>query len=203
VRQQVHQRVTGEYVNGIAVTVDAYRTENGYAVVETNGQTQYPDPDFSGEDNFAYTTMTDQGPKTYTVDVTVRPITNDVPQIPHDGETNATHPHLCIRSKILMYLLGLKAPVITDPTDQNGATADDHPERLGVITLTLSGAGAVAGTELLNGATPLIVNGSVFTVVIVDAVAAQRLLPAIIMLVCQVVQRILTISLLLNMKPLR
>ncbi|MDH1691523.1 DUF5801 domain-containing protein, partial [Acinetobacter junii] len=161
------------YMNGVAQTVDAYRTENGYAVVETNGQiTYYPDPDFSGVDNFAYTTTTDQGPKTYTVDVTVRPITNDVPTIGHDGETNATHPHFVYTLEDTDVLLGLKAPVITDPTDQNGATTGDHPERLGVITLTLSGAGAVAGTELLKGATaliPTVANGSVFTVVIVDS----------------------------------
>ncbi|WP_155756710.1 DUF5801 repeats-in-toxin domain-containing protein [Acinetobacter sp. CIP A162] len=161
------------YVNGVAQTVDAYRTENGYAVVETNGQiTYYPDPDFSGVDNFAYTTTTDQGPKTYTVDVTVRPITNDVPTIAHDGETNATHPHFVYTLEDTDVLLGLKAPVITDPTDQNGATTGDHPERLGAITLTLSGAGAVTGTELLNGATaliPTVANGSVFTVVIVDS----------------------------------
>jgi hypothetical protein len=109
--------------------------------------------DYSGQDTFTYTTNTDQGPKTYTVDVTVRPITNDVPQIPHDGETNATHPHFVYTLEDTDVLLGLKAPVITDPTDQNGATTGDHPERLGVITLTLSGAGAVTGTELLNGAT--------------------------------------------------
>ncbi|MBL8281543.1 MAG: cadherin-like domain-containing protein, partial [Acinetobacter junii] len=156
-----------------AINGGANAPQHGSAVVNPNGTITYtPNANYSGQDTFTYTTNTDQGPKTYTVDVTVRPITNDVPQIPHDGETNATHPHFVYTLEDTDVLLGLKAPVITDPTDQNGATADDHPERLGVITLTLSGAGAVTGTELLNGATaliPTVANGSVFTVVIVDS----------------------------------
>ena len=44
--------------------------------------------------------------------------------------------------------LGLKAPVVTDNTDQNGnTTTGDSPERLGVITLS----GIPAGAALLSG----------------------------------------------------
>ncbi|WP_212749538.1 DUF5801 repeats-in-toxin domain-containing protein [Acinetobacter sp. CIP 102129] len=166
---------TNADATGVNTAIDggANAPQHGVAVVNANGTITYtPNTHYSGQDTFTYTTTTDQGTKTYTVNVTVRPITNDVPQIPHDGETNATHPHFVYTLEDTDVLLGLKAPVITDPTDQNGATTGDHPERLGVITLTLSGAGAVAGTELLNGGTPLTPTSSgsgIFTVVLLTA----------------------------------
>ncbi|MBT0888442.1 MULTISPECIES: DUF5801 repeats-in-toxin domain-containing protein [Acinetobacter] len=139
---------TQVFVNGVAqnilsaaeVTngVKAYETEYGYAKVNVNGTiTYYPKGDFSGTDTFTYTTTTDNGSKTFTVNMEVIPVSNDAPVITvqnvfTDEDTSVA--------------LNLVKPAIKDNTDNDVTGVNhalgDNPERLGVITLTLKGDGA-------------------------------------------------------------
>jgi hypothetical protein len=155
--------------------VKAYETEYGYAKVNANGTiTYYPKEDFSGTDSFTYTTTTDDGtPKTYHVNVNVLPVSNDKPVFA-GGTVEVVEDHTIA--------LGLTAPTIKDNTDHDVTgitgivTNVDNPERLGAITLTLSGAGAAAnlantntGAVLTKGNGGALVKvGSTYSFVIVD-----------------------------------
>ena len=63
--------------------------------------------------------------------------------------------------------LGLIVPVITDDGTGTGGLNDDYPERLGEITLTITGAGA-SGVTLSSGATVLTPVGGKITIVLTD-----------------------------------
>jgi len=109
---------------------------HGTATVNDNGTITYiPDDNYSGTDTFTYTTVTDNQTKTYTVEVTVNP-ESDAPTLTVDAENISTEEDTAVA-------LGLRAPEITDDTDQNGGTAGDDPERLGPITLSGLPEGAV------------------------------------------------------------
>ncbi|TXI80446.1 MAG: hypothetical protein E6Q39_02530, partial [Crocinitomicaceae bacterium] len=136
-----------------AAGVRAFATEHGYAKVNVNGTiTYYPREDFSGVDNFSYTTNTDNGPRTHHIEMTVIPVSNDAPIM-----SSPTVVHTLEDTSVL---IGLEIPEIKDKIDRDTASVDDYPERLGIITLTLSGAGVVNlngvnGFSLTTGATTL------------------------------------------------
>ncbi|MFD1007728.1 immunoglobulin-like domain-containing protein [Oceanisphaera ostreae] len=112
---------------------------HGTATVNTNGTITYvPNGNYSGADIFTYTTMVNGVSKTFTVNVTVNPI-SDAPQL----ESNKT----LVTPEDTSIALGLKTPVVTDKDDQNTtSTLGDDPELLGVITLSLSGTANAIGT---------------------------------------------------------
>ncbi|WP_417605942.1 DUF5801 repeats-in-toxin domain-containing protein, partial [Oceanimonas baumannii] len=144
-------------------------TSHGKVKVNDDGTISYePAPNYSGKDSFTYTTITDNDTKTYTVEVTVKPV-SDAPDIPHAGDAAENVDAITVTTQEdTSVSLGLKTPVITDDIDENGVEAGDHPERLGAITLTPD-ASAPNGTLLTKGdGTPLTANpdGS-YTIVIV------------------------------------
>ena len=152
------------------------KTPHGTAVVNKDGTISYtPDKDFSGTDTFTYTTIHDDGrSETYTVEVVVNPISNDPPLLTTSSEVLCTPEDTALK-------LGLKTPQISDNNDQNGSKIGDQSERLGAITLTLSGLGTTkvltgnggenTGAILVDGAgDPLIKNAQgKYTIVLVNA----------------------------------
>ncbi|MGP7735744.1 DUF5801 repeats-in-toxin domain-containing protein [Oceanimonas smirnovii] len=146
-------------------------TTYGKVKVNADGTISYePAPNYSGKDSFTYTTTTDNDTKTYTVNVTVKPV-SDAPDIPHAGNAADNVDSITVTTlEDTSVSLGLRAPVITDNTDENGAAADsgDDPERLGEITLSLD-ANAPAGTVLTKGnGSALISSDGVYKFVITD-----------------------------------
>ena len=151
------------------------KTPHGTAVVNTNGTITYtPDDDFSGTDKFTYTTTHDDGrSETYTVEVVVNPISNDLPLLTTSTEVLCTLEDTTLK-------LGLKAPQIKDKNDQSGVESGDQSERLGEITLILSGAGTAkvplgkgepnTGVILVDGqGKPLVSSGQgKYTIVLVN-----------------------------------
>ena len=122
------------------------KTPHGSAIVNENGTITYtPDPNYSGKDTFTYTTVNDDGTSAeYTVEVVVKPISNDPPALTHSQEILCTPEDTSIK-------LGLNVPKVTDDTDQNTTGLGDQPERLGSITLTLSGLGTTTVATGNNG----------------------------------------------------
>ncbi|TBU74781.1 hypothetical protein DNJ99_23640 [Pseudomonas daroniae] len=146
--------------------------QHGTVTVNPDGSITYvPAPDYSGADSFTYTTRTDHDSvgQQVTVTVTVNPLA-DAPALAHDASTDGGASASVSTPEDNDVTLGLKLPVITDNADQNGsATLGDHPERLGAITLTLSGDGAMAGAILTKAdGTPLVASGGSYTIVIVE-----------------------------------
>nr|WP_010323998.1 DUF5801 repeats-in-toxin domain-containing protein [Marinobacterium stanieri] len=116
-------------------------TPHGKAKVNENGTISYePNPNFSGDDIFTYTTVTDNDTKTYTVEVKVNPI-SDVPGVTSDTANVITDEDVAVA-------VGLNTPTITDPVQETGAGDADYPERLGAISLE----GVPAGVKILDGA---------------------------------------------------
>lgn len=132
-------------------TDDTIKAQHGTVTVESNGQLTYtPLGDYSGEDEFTYTTTTDSGVKTYTVKVTVNPVA-DAPNMDGSGTSTGGDVTLADIDTVedTAVALGLHTPIITDDTDQNGSgVTGDNPELLGGITLTLSGGDHVEGVKL-------------------------------------------------------
>ncbi|WP_134114007.1 VCBS domain-containing protein [Oceanimonas baumannii] len=145
-------------------------TSHGRVKVNADGTISYePAPNYSGKDSFTYTTITDNDTKTYTVEVTVKPV-SDAPDIPHGTQTGDVDAVVVQTKEDTSVALGLKVPVITDNTDENGAAEDsgDDPERLGEITLSL-GSSAPAGTVLTKGdGSALVSSDGVYKFVITD-----------------------------------
>ncbi|RBW51424.1 DUF5801 repeats-in-toxin domain-containing protein [Marinobacter sp. F3R11] len=111
---------------------------HGTATVNNDGTITYtPITNYSGTDTFTYTTVTDNETKTYTVEVTVNPV-SDAPGFT-DGGNVTTDEDVAVA-------LGLNTPTITDDTQEAGASAD-FPERLSAITLD----GIPSGAQLLDG----------------------------------------------------
>ncbi|WP_323752054.1 DUF5801 repeats-in-toxin domain-containing protein [Marinobacter sp.] len=134
---------------------------HGTATVNADGTITYvPSANYSGTDTFTYTTTTDNDEKTYTVEVTVNPI-SDAPDLEADKSIKT-------REDTPVDLV-LETPVIVDDSDLNGADDGDNPERLGAITLTLDDD-APPGTVLTkSGGTALIADAEGgYTVVIVE-----------------------------------
>ena len=116
----------------------------GSVTVNANGSITYvPNPNYSNHgspDSFIYTTTNGADESVVTVDVNVKPV-SDAPSM--DGTDNpyvgtVTLPAVNTLEDTAV-TLGLKTPTITDKTDQNTG-AGDAPERLGLITLTLTGS---------------------------------------------------------------
>ncbi|WP_367066640.1 tandem-95 repeat protein [Oryzisolibacter sp. LB2S] len=135
---------------------------HGTATVNPDGTITYkPAANYSGTDSFTYTTTADDGSTvTTTVNVTVSPVA-DAPGMGDDKTVNVNEDE--------SVSLGLILPTITDDTDQNGTGTGtgDNPERLGAITLTVSGDGA-SGVTLSTGSTVLTPVSGKITVVITD-----------------------------------
>ncbi|MFN3907075.1 MAG: Ig-like domain-containing protein [Acinetobacter junii] len=161
-------------VNGTYIGPNTWKTAHGTAVVNADGTITYiPDADFSGNDPFTFTTTTDDGAKTYTVNMTVVPVSNDAPIM----SSVTSH---CIQedsTAVTPYDLNLVVPAIKDATDDNGVLTGDNPERIGELRLALTGLGATANAFNTNAGAvlvtasgvPLVNNGSgVYRVVIVD-----------------------------------
>ncbi len=144
-------------------------------LVNADGTITYtPDDTLVENDPFTFTTTTDDGEKTYTVNMTVVPVSNDAPIM----SSVTSH---CIQEQstaVTPYDLNLVVPAIKDATDDNGVSTGDNPERIGELRLALTGrlratanafntnAGAVLVTA---SGVPLVNNGSgVYRVVIVD-----------------------------------
>ena len=110
----------------------------GTATVNSDGTITYePKVNYSGQDEFTYTLVNDNGPVTITkVVVTVNPV-SDAPLMDDTSAVTAEDQPIA---------LGLAAPVIKDSIDQNGTAADDDPERFGLITL----GGIPEGAQLLK-----------------------------------------------------
>jgi T1SS-143 domain-containing protein len=133
---------------------------HGTATVNSNGTITYvPKGNYSGADTFTYTTTVNGVSKTFTVNVTVNPI-SDAPQL-EDNKTLVTPEDTSIA-------LGLEIPVVTDKNDQNTtATLGDDPERLGVITLSLTGT-AIGTLTNAAGDVTYTNTGGVYKFVITD-----------------------------------
>ena len=103
-------------------------------------------------------TLADSG--TATLNITVTPVSDAPTWLAHTGVTT---------DEDVLTVLNLRMPTITDNTDQNGAVAGDHAERLGFISLESIDTGAkiykADGTTLLftganNTMNIVIVDGS-------------------------------------------
>lgn len=126
---------------------------HGTATVNPDGTITYvPHGNYSGTDTFTYTTVTDNETKTFTIEVTVNPVA-DAPDMDGTGPSTGGDVTLADVSTLedTAVALGLKAPIITDATDQNVAAVGDAAERLGAITLELTGA-QVNGAKLTAAA---------------------------------------------------
>ncbi|QLF92694.1 hypothetical protein HW090_05595 [Pseudomonas sp. ABC1] len=105
----------------------------GTAEVNLDGTITYtPNANYSGTDTFTYNTVVNGETKTFTVEVTVKPVA-DAPQLPHGSESNPETVVLQTPEDTAR-ALGLKLPVITDNARAGNAAAD-YPERLGAISL--------------------------------------------------------------------
>lgn len=147
------------------------KAQYGTATVNPDGTITYvPMENYSGKDTFTYTTTTDNEIKTFTIEVTVNPI-SDAPNMDGTGTTGgdvALDDVSTPEDKAVA--LGLKTPIVTDDTDQNESdpsnTAGDAPERLGLITLELTGeqVNGVKLTAAADGGSPAVdinYNGSI------------------------------------------
>lgn len=109
-----------------------YATDYGTVTVNADGTITYaPNAYYSGEEVFVFKTQDGTTTDETTVTMTVTPVA-DAPRLEADKTRTTTPEDVSIA-------LGLQMPVITDDTDQNGAAAGDDPERLGEITLSLTG----------------------------------------------------------------
>ncbi|RKG31655.1 hypothetical protein D7V21_13335, partial [Acinetobacter guerrae] len=136
----------------------SFNVAHGTVTVDQSGQVTYKPADnysnYDGSlttspDTFKVLVTDDSGQKTTTnVTVNVNPVA-DAPNLA--GTTgvggNVTLANVTTNEDTAV-ILGLKAPIVTDATDQNGnTTTGDSPELLGVITLS----GIPAGAALLSG----------------------------------------------------
>ncbi|MGQ0901754.1 VCBS domain-containing protein [Acinetobacter baumannii] len=128
----------------------SFNVAHGTVTVDQNGQVTYkPADNYSNYDGSLTTSpdtfkvlVTDDSGQTTTTNVTVNvnPVA-DAPTLTVVDDEVETPEDTAVS-------LGLKTPVVTDNTDQNGnTTTGDSPERLGVISLS----GILAGAALLSG----------------------------------------------------
>ncbi|WP_455611314.1 VCBS domain-containing protein [Cloacibacillus porcorum] len=148
---------TAEYKPGTDVEIKVNGETIGVINIAVNGNYTFtPQGHFSGKvPTITYTTdSADTNKNQADLNITVTPVA--------DAPTWTTpKPSGNEDAKID---LGLKLPKITDNVDLNGtATAGDHPERLGYITISIPD-----GATIYNGGTALTVANGKITVVIVD-----------------------------------
>ncbi|MEQ1078163.1 DUF5801 repeats-in-toxin domain-containing protein, partial [Acinetobacter johnsonii] len=127
----------------------SFNVAHGTVTVDQNGRVTYkPADNYSNYDGILTTSpdtfkvlVTDDSGQTTTTNVTVNvnPVA-DAPTLTVVDDEVETPEDTAVS-------LGLKTPVVTDNTDQNGNTTGDSPERLGVITLS----GIPDGAALLSG----------------------------------------------------
>ena len=128
----------------------SFNVAHGTVTVDQNGQVTYkPADNYSNNDGSLTTSpdtfkvlVTDDSGQTTTTNVTVNvnPVADAPALIVVDDEVETPED--------TAVSLGLKTPVVTDNTDQNGnTTTGDSSERLGVISLS----GIPAGAALLSG----------------------------------------------------
>lgn len=149
---------TYTYPDGHTGAQDFY----GSVTVNANGSITYvPNPNYSNHgspDGFTYTTTNGPDIDTIKVIVNVTPVA-DAPSL--EANKTLVTPEDTARS------LELKTPVVTDKIQVPGATATtDYPERLGEITLTLTGT--AIGTLTKGDGSTLISSGGVYKFVITD-----------------------------------
>ena len=135
----------------------SFNVAHGTVTVDQNGRVTYkPADNYSNYDGILTTSpdtfkvlVTDDSGQTTTTNVTVN--VNPVADAPNLAGTTGVGGNVTLANvttnEDTAVILGLKAPVVTDNTDQNGNTTGDSPERLGVITLS----GIPAGATLLSG----------------------------------------------------
>ncbi len=140
---------------------DADGNDLGTLTIATNGAYSFtPAANYAGAVPTVTYTITETGGATGTVTQTLSfdiAELADAPGMEADKTVNTTEDNAAS--------LGLVAPAITDTG--TGTTHGDNPERLGAITLTISGAGA-SGVTLSTGGTVLTPVGGVIRVVLVD-----------------------------------
>src|SRR5690606_10654971 len=125
-----------------------YQLPNGTITIdpETGHLTYTPTPNYSnygGADVFHYSVAGKEGVPSFSkVTVHVTPVA-DAPNL-GDAPAAEGNEDTWIR-------LNLKSPQITDGADQNGADVGDHPERLGLITLSGFPEGAKLRVPVDNG----------------------------------------------------
>ena len=149
---------TYTYPDGHTGAQDFY----GSVTVNANGSITYvPNPNYSNHgspDGFTYTTTNGLDINKIKVIVNVTPVA-DAPSL--EANKTLVTPEDTARS------LELKTPVVTDKIQVPGATATtDYPERLGEITLTLTGT--AIGTLTKGDGSALISSGGVYKFVITD-----------------------------------
>ncbi len=147
------------------VTIGTHPQHGSVVVDSATGKISYePNGDYSGSDSFTYTVTNDDGSTTTrTVNVTVTPKA-DAPDMDGSGPSTGGNVTLPAQStsEDTPVSLGLKAPAVTDSTDQNESstiTAGDAAERLGLITLSINSSGATNGIKLTaaaDGASPAV-----------------------------------------------
>lgn len=149
---------TYTYPDGHTGAQDFY----GSVTVNANGSITYvPNPNYSNHgspDGFTYTTTNGPDIDTIKVIVNVTPVA-DAPSL--EANKTLVTPEDTARS------LELKTPIVTDKIQVPGATATtDYPERLGEITLALTGT--AIGTLTKDDGSALISSGGVYKFVITD-----------------------------------
>ncbi|WP_417618719.1 hypothetical protein [Oceanisphaera sp.] len=158
-----------------------YEVAHGYVTIGADGTVTYkPYDNYSNHgkpDTFFVTVTEDNGdPVKMEVTVNVTPVA-DAPDIPHANVTGDDVTAVTVNTnEDTAVALGLKTPVITDNTDQNGRPATDNgdnPERLGAITLALEPRApndTIPDDTILtkDDGAPLRLNGGSYIIVIVD-----------------------------------
>ena len=171
------QDANGTEINGTPnLGSKSFNVAHGTVTVDQNGQVTYkPAKNYSNYDGSLTTSpdtfkvlVTDDSGQTTTTNVTVN--VNPVADAPNLAGTTGVGGNVTLANvttnEDTAVILGLKAPVVTDNTDQNGNTTGDSPERLGVITLS----GIPAGAALLSdtGATLFKSNGGNISIWLTD-----------------------------------
>lgn len=125
-------------------SIDIYDADKNDVIgsLKNNGNgtlTFTPIADYSGATaGFTYSvTDSDGDTATAQINISVTP-KSDAPTIANGGATTWEDTAVTIN---------LKAPVVKDATDKNGATAGDYPEKLGLITLN----NMASGVQILKG----------------------------------------------------
>ncbi|MBO1907986.1 tandem-95 repeat protein [Microvirga sp. 3-52] len=149
------------YAPGATVTLrDGLGNELGTLIIEENGAYSFtPASHYAGDVPTVTYTMTEaNGSKavTQTLDFEIIKVA-DAPRFEADKTVNT--------NEDTAITLDLKAPEITDTG--TGTSNNDHPERLGEITLTIGGAGA-SGVTLSTGGTVLTPVDGKITIVLTD-----------------------------------
>ena len=136
-----------------------YKTDHATVTVNANGTITYkPDANFSGDESFVFKTVDGSTTDTTTVNMTVNPVA-DAPDMDGPGASTGGDVSLTdiATNEDTAVNLGLHVPIIID--DATGTGNNPEAERLGEITLTLSGGGHVENVNLsaaADGSSPAI-----------------------------------------------